>query len=53
MLTPPAPLSVPANAKVETCFSTCSEAQVGHEVVSFHERTSRSNSRLQSRQRYS
>jgi hypothetical protein len=40
-------------AKVEICFSTVVLEQAGHEVVSPHRRTSFSNSREQSPQRYS
>jgi len=50
---PEPPLCEPAKAKVETCFSTVAEAQVGQETPSFQARTSFSKRRPQSVQRYS
>jgi hypothetical protein len=47
------PPSVPAMAKVETCFSTVADAQAGQSTASFQVRTSFSKSRPQSVQRYS
>ena len=47
------PPSVLAKAKVEICFSTVADAQAGQSTPSFQARTSCSNSRPQSLQRYS
>ena len=48
-----AELAAEETAKVEICFSTVVLEHAGHEVASPQRRTSFSNSRAQSAQRYS